>query len=49
MEQAERFAARMAESETEKDSLADQLAEKTQECDVLKAELLRLRATHEVA
>ena len=46
MEQAEQFAARLAESETEKDSLADQLAEKTQAREALRADLLRRLATN---
>ena len=46
MEQAEQFAARLAEYETEKDSLTDHLAEKTQECEALRAELLRRGVTN---
>jgi len=45
----EEMAGRLEELETEIQSYADQLAEKTQECEALMAELLRLRATLEIA
>ena len=46
MEQAEQFAARLAESETEKYSLADQLAEVTLRAEAAEAKLRDIMARY---